>query len=142
MSPGPLAPATCARWAACTLALLILPCTLHAAALLLRPAHLWTAGEPLHSGWAVLIDGNHIRAAGPAAALSAPADATVIDLPGATLLPGLMMLPQLTSASAVSNCGAMSSAISPVRLSYTSAQRASSSAASKSSAPAAPLTMK
>ncbi|HTL93740.1 MAG TPA: amidohydrolase family protein [Steroidobacteraceae bacterium] len=90
MSPGSLAPATWARWAARTLALLILPCTLHAAALLLRPAHVWTAGEPLHSGWAVLTDGNHIRAAGPAGALSAPADATVIDLPGATLLPGLM----------------------------------------------------
>jgi imidazolonepropionase-like amidohydrolase len=64
--------------------------TADAAPFLLRPAQVWTAGEPLHSGWVVLIEGNRIRAAGPAAAVSAPADATVIELPGATLLPGLM----------------------------------------------------
>jgi imidazolonepropionase-like amidohydrolase len=57
---------------------------------LLRPAQVWSAGEPLHAGWVVLTQGNRILAAGPPAAVSAPADATVIDLPGATLLPGLM----------------------------------------------------
>ena len=51
---------------------------------------MWTAGEPLHAGWVVRIEGNRITAAGPAGSVSAAADATVIDLPGATLLPGLM----------------------------------------------------
>ena len=37
----------------------------------------------------VLTEGNRIAAVGPASSVSAPADATVIDLPGATLLPGL-----------------------------------------------------
>jgi imidazolonepropionase-like amidohydrolase len=64
--------------------------TADAAPFLLRPAQVWTAGEPLHSGWVVLIEGNRIRAVGSASAVSAPADATVIELPGATLLPGLM----------------------------------------------------
>jgi len=81
---------TTARCLAGALASLILPLTAHAAAFLLRPAQVWTAGEPLHSGWVVLIEGNRIRAAGSAAAVSAPADATVVELPGATLLPGLM----------------------------------------------------
>jgi len=41
-----------ARWVAAALALLVLPFTADAAAaLLLRPAQVWTAGEPLHSGW-------------------------------------------------------------------------------------------
>ena len=58
--------------------------------MLLRPAQVWTAGEPLHGGWVVLTAGNRITAVGPAAAVQAPAGAQVIDLPDATLLPGLM----------------------------------------------------
>ena len=61
-----------------------------ACATLLRPAQVWSAGEPLHEGWVVLTQGERIVAAGPASAVHAPADAQVIDLPGATLLPGLM----------------------------------------------------
>src|ERR1700685_3513230 len=61
-------------------------------ATLLRPAQVWTAGEPLHVGWVVLTQGSRITAGGPPAAVAAPSDATVIDLPGATLLPGLMDL--------------------------------------------------
>ena len=61
-------------------------------ATLLRPAQVWTADEPVHSGWVVLVQGNRIAAAGPASAVQAPSDAQVIDLPGATLLPGLMDL--------------------------------------------------
>jgi imidazolonepropionase-like amidohydrolase len=61
-----------------------------AGAVLLRPAQVWTAGEPPHRGWVVLTDGAHIAAVGPAAAVHAPADAQAIDLPDATLLPGLM----------------------------------------------------
>ena len=44
----------------------------------------------MHEGWVVLIQGERIVAAGPASAVHAPAGAQVIDLPGATLLPGLM----------------------------------------------------
>jgi len=80
-----------ARWLAATVtALMLVPLSAEAAALLLRPAQVWSAGEALHGGWVVLIEGNRISAAGPPAAVSAPAGATVIDLPGATLLPGLM----------------------------------------------------
>ncbi len=59
-------------------------------AVLLRPARVWTAGEPLHPGWVVLTDGARIAAVGPAAVVRAPPGAEVIELPDATLLPGLM----------------------------------------------------
>jgi imidazolonepropionase-like amidohydrolase len=61
-----------------------------AAVTLLRPAQVWTAGEPPHSGWVVLTRGARIVAAGPAASVPVPPEAQVIELPGATLLPGLM----------------------------------------------------
>ncbi|HXW74255.1 MAG TPA: amidohydrolase family protein [Steroidobacteraceae bacterium] len=60
------------------------------AAILLRPAQVWSAGEPLHQGWVVLTEGRRIAAVGAASAVHAPAGAQTIDLPGATLLPGLM----------------------------------------------------
>jgi imidazolonepropionase-like amidohydrolase len=81
---------TRARWLIAALAILILPMRAQCAALMLRPAQLWSAGEPLHGGWVVLIEGNRISAVGPPARVSVPADAMVIELPGATLLPGLM----------------------------------------------------
>lgn len=57
--------------------------------LLLKPASVFTAEDELsHPGWQVLIDGNRIVAVGPV--VNAPANARVIDLPGATLLPGLI----------------------------------------------------
>ena len=59
---------------------------------LIRPARVWTEGEPVHAGWVVLVQGERITAIGPAAAIGVPTGATVIDLPGATLLPGLMDL--------------------------------------------------
>jgi len=59
---------------------------------LLRPAQVWTADEPMHSGWVVLVQGNRIAAVGPASSVHASSDAQVIDLPGMTLLPGLMDL--------------------------------------------------
>src|SRR5215469_14710533 len=83
--------ATSARSIAGALAcLLLVPLAAQASTLLLRPAQVWTAGEPLHGGWVVLIEGGRIAAVGAAGSVSAPADVTVIDLPGATLLPGLM----------------------------------------------------
>jgi imidazolonepropionase-like amidohydrolase len=61
-------------------------------ALLLEPAQVWTAGEPLHTGWVVLIEGNEIKAVGPKASVTVPADAERVALPGMTVLPGLMDL--------------------------------------------------
>lgn len=56
----------------------------------LKPARVWTDGEPVHTGWVVVVEGNHIRAAGPEKAVEAPAGAQVVELPETTLLPGLM----------------------------------------------------
>jgi imidazolonepropionase-like amidohydrolase len=56
---------------------------------LLRPAAVFD-GQDLHPGWAVLVEGDKIKAVGPAAQLAAPAGAQVRELPGLTLLPGLI----------------------------------------------------
>ena len=62
-----------------------------AAVYLLKPARVFDGeSAQLHEGWAVLVRGERIEAAGPASEIKAPADAKVIDLPGATLLPGLI----------------------------------------------------
>ena len=63
-----------------------------AVATVLRPDRVWTAGEPMHAGWVVIVQGERIVAAGPAAQLPTPAGALVVDLPGETLVPGLMDL--------------------------------------------------
>ena len=60
--------------------------------IVLKPDRVWTAGEPVHTGWIVLVEGVAIRAAGPSASITVPAGSTVIDLPGTTLIPGLMDL--------------------------------------------------
>ncbi len=62
------------------------------ASTLMRPQGVWTAGSGVHPGWAVLVTGDRITAVGPVAELSVPPGATVIDLPGQTLMPGLMDL--------------------------------------------------
>ncbi len=59
------------------------------ASILLRPDRVFD-GEQAHENWSVLIRGDKIEAAGPASNLNVPADAKVIALPGATLLPGLI----------------------------------------------------
>jgi len=59
-------------------------------ATLLRPARVWTGGEPPHADWVVLVQDGRIAALGPAATVQTPADALRIELPGATLLPGLI----------------------------------------------------
>ncbi|MBE4751684.1 amidohydrolase family protein [Corallococcus sp. ZKHCc1 1396] len=58
---------------------------------LLRPARVFdgTTARP-HTGWVVLVTGERIAAAGPAQGVKAPEGTEVIDLPGATLLPGLI----------------------------------------------------
>jgi imidazolonepropionase-like amidohydrolase len=55
---------------------------------LLRPARVFD-GNAMHNGWAVRVHGDRIEAAGPAASV-ATEGATVIDLPGTTLMPGLI----------------------------------------------------
>ena len=61
-----------------------------AASTLLRPAQVWTAGEPPHAGWVVLTRDSRIEAVGPENTVTLPSGAEVINLPGATLLPGLI----------------------------------------------------
>ncbi len=56
---------------------------------LLTPARVFD-GTAVHEGWVVLVQGDSIAAAGAAASVHAPADATHVDLPGMTLLPGLI----------------------------------------------------
>ena len=58
---------------------------------LLKPAHIFDGeSAELRDGWAVLVRGDRIEAVGPAGGINAPADAKVIELPGATLMPGLI----------------------------------------------------
>src|SRR3569833_121399 len=59
------------------------------AAYLLKPARVFDGVDPKpHEGWGVLVRGDKIEAVGPS--VPTPADATVIDLPGETLLPGMI----------------------------------------------------
>src|SRR6185295_2653503 len=58
-------------------------------AYLIRPARVFD-GDALHDGWVVLVQGQRIQAAGPAASVTAPPNAETIDLPGTTLIPGLI----------------------------------------------------
>lgn len=64
-----------------------------APAILLKPAKVWTAENagPPREGWAVLVKDGKIAAVGPSATIDA-AGAEIVDLPGATLIPGLMDL--------------------------------------------------
>src|SRR5438105_9440956 len=56
---------------------------------LLVPDRVWDGMQNApHSGWAVLVTGNRIVAAGPRGQITALAGATTINLPGTTLLPG------------------------------------------------------
>lgn len=47
-------------------------------------------GENTHTGWAVVVRGDRIEAAGPLASLTVPAGARTIVLKGRTLMPGLI----------------------------------------------------
>lgn len=58
---------------------------------LLRPAQLFD-GDSLRAGWAVLVRGGRIAQVGPAGQVPAPRGARVVELAGATLLPGLIDL--------------------------------------------------
>lgn len=76
------------------LALILTPSlALAAQPILLKPARVWTAESagPPREGWAVLVKDGKIAAVGPAAQIDATG-AEVVDLPGATVIPGLMDL--------------------------------------------------
>ena len=76
------------------LALILAPGLASAAQpILLKPARVWTAENagPPREGWAVLVKDGKIAAVGPAAQIDATG-AEVVDLPGATVIPGLMDL--------------------------------------------------
>ncbi len=75
------------RLLAALLALLAVPTAAETPAILLHPARVFD-GVASHDGWSVLVRGDRIVAAGPA--IAAPQGAKVVDLPGATLLPGLI----------------------------------------------------
>jgi imidazolonepropionase-like amidohydrolase len=65
------------------------PAPAAAASYLLKPARVFDGVDPKpHEGWLVLVRADRIEAAG--AAITAPAGATEIDLPGQTLMPGMI----------------------------------------------------
>src|SRR5690348_4276935 len=64
------------------------PPTQATAITLLKPARVFD-GETMHEDWAVRVEGERIQAVG-ATATVASTGATVVDLPGLTLLPGLV----------------------------------------------------
>ncbi len=55
----------------------------------LRPDRVFD-GDALHSGWVVVVRGDRIDAAGPAASVAIPGGAREVMLPGRTLMPGLI----------------------------------------------------
>jgi imidazolonepropionase-like amidohydrolase len=59
------------------------------AAYLLIPERVFD-GDAMRAGWVVAVEGERIAAAGPAAAVAAPAGAERVELAGTTLLPGLI----------------------------------------------------
>jgi len=59
--------------------------------ILLKPARVFDSDDAtIHSNWVVLVRGQRIEAVGSSSGTKAPSEATVIELPGMTLLPGLM----------------------------------------------------
>jgi imidazolonepropionase-like amidohydrolase len=77
------------RWLAICLPLALLPVVTPAQGpTLLRPARVFD-GEAMHEGWVVRVAGSRIESAGPAASADATG-AKVVELPGATLMPGMV----------------------------------------------------
>ena len=59
-------------------------------AIVLKPDLVFDGNSTMHEGWVVMVQGEKIAYAGPAADLKQPPDAKVIDLKGCTLTPGLI----------------------------------------------------
>ncbi len=80
------------KWAGVSLVAVLLAASVSAqpaSVVVLRPDRVFD-GERSQTGWVVVVRGDRIEAAGPAASTPAPAGARTIDLPGTTLLPGLI----------------------------------------------------
>ena len=71
------------------LALGLIFTSLEGQSFLLQPSLVFD-GQDMHEGWAVLVEGRHIVAAGPAASINVPEGAETISLPGQTLMPGMI----------------------------------------------------
>lgn len=69
------------------LAVLALPAPAAADTLVIRPARVFD-GVAMHEGWSVVVEGNRIAAAGTD--VPTPANARIIDLRDATLMPGMI----------------------------------------------------
>lgn len=63
-----------------------------ATSVVLRPAQVWTAGEPPHKDWIVVVSDNRVSYAGPESRARVPEGSEQIALPGTTLVPGLIDL--------------------------------------------------
>lgn len=59
-------------------------------AIVLKPDLVFDGNSTMHEGWVVMVQGEKIAYAGPAADLKQPSYAKVIDLKGCTLTPGLI----------------------------------------------------
>lgn len=70
-------------------ACLLVTLPLQAKQRLLQPQQVFD-GTAMHYNWVVLVDGNRIKAAGPAKEISVDEDVERIPLPGQTVLPGLI----------------------------------------------------
>jgi len=70
------------------LALLALAQLVTLGQIVLKPQRVFD-GETIHEGWAVRVHGDRIESAGPAASIDT-SGAKVVELPGATLMPGLV----------------------------------------------------
>jgi imidazolonepropionase-like amidohydrolase len=58
-------------------------------AYVLKPARVFD-GETMREGWTVVVRGQRIESAGPAASITSPPGVEIIDLPDTTLMPGLI----------------------------------------------------
>lgn len=56
---------------------------------LLVPDRVWD-GDASHDGWVVLVRGDRIESVGARGQVNAPSDATTINLPGTTVMPGMI----------------------------------------------------
>ena len=75
------------RLLAALLLLFAVPASAQQSEIVLRPDRVFD-GTASHEGWSVVVRGDRIVAAGPN--VGAPAGARILDLPGATLIPGMI----------------------------------------------------
>jgi imidazolonepropionase-like amidohydrolase len=76
-------------WLGAGLAVAVTLAAAEPAVTVLKPTRVFD-GEAVHEGWVVVVRGDKIAAAGPAAETAVPAEARVIELAGSTVLPGLI----------------------------------------------------